>query len=160
VVEMTGEGTPCSGDPAVFMAEALREACGALAAGEVPVGAVVVRDGRIIGRGSNRVIRDRDPSAHAEIVAVRDAARAVGNWRLTGCDLYATVEPCVMCAGAIVHARIARLFYGAADPKAGAVDSLYKVLGDGRLNHRVEVTGGLLEDEAAALMRRFFERRR
>jgi tRNA(adenine34) deaminase len=154
-----GETLP-SADPASFMAEALREAEGALAAGEVPVGAVVVKEGRIVGRGSNRVIRDGDPSAHAEIVAVRRAARALGNYRLTDCDLYVTAEPCIMCAGAIVQARIARLFYGATDPKAGAVDSLYKVLGDGRLNHRVEVTAGILEDEAAALLRRFFDKRR
>jgi tRNA(adenine34) deaminase len=128
--------------------------------GEVPVGAVVVLDGRIIGRGKNEVIARSDPAAHAEILALRDAGERVGNHRLEGVDLYVTLEPCVMCAGAILQARIRRLYYGAYDPKAGAVDSLYKLLGDERLNHRVEVTAGIGEDEAREMLRRFFAERR
>ncbi len=147
-------------DRASFMREALREAERALADGEVPVGAVAVMGGRIIGRGGNRVIGMNDPTAHAEIVALRQAARRIGNYRITGADLYVTVEPCVMCAGAIIQARIRGLFYGAPDSKAGAVDSLYKLLGDDRLNHQVEVTAGILQEESQALMRRFFKERR
>ncbi len=142
------------------MREALQEAERALADGEVPVGAVVVVEGRIIGRGGNRVIGENDPTAHAEIVALRQAAALIGNYRLVGADLYVTIEPCVMCAGAIIQARIARLFYGAPDYRAGAVDSLYKLLGDERLNHRVEVTAGILEEESGALVKRFFREKR
>jgi tRNA(adenine34) deaminase len=156
--EISGETR--EGDRASFMHEALREAERALADGEVPVGAVAVIGGRIIGRGGNRAIGQNDPTAHAEIVALRQAAHAIGNYRITGADLYVTVEPCVMCAGAIIQARIGRLFYGTPDFHAGAVDSLYKLLGDDRLNHRVEVTAGILEEESRALMKRFFEERR
>jgi len=153
------EGDP-SGRPVSFMREALIEAGRALNEGEVPVGAVVVMGGQIIGRGFNRVICDSDPTAHAEIIALRRAAHAVGNYRLGGADLYVTIEPCVMCAGAIVHARVGRLFYGAPDTRAGGVDSLYKLLGGDRLNHRVEVTAGILEEESRALITRFFRERR
>ena len=146
--------------PASFMREALQEAERALGQGEVPIGAVAVMEGRIIGRGANRVIGDADPTAHAEIVALRQAAQKLGNYRLTGVDLYVTVEPCAMCAGAIIQARVDRLFYGAPDPKAGAVDSLHKLLGDDRLNHRVEVTAGLLEEESRTLIARFFREKR
>jgi tRNA(adenine34) deaminase len=157
---MTDMGqTPCK-DRTQFMREALREAEQALADGEVPIGAVVVMDGRIVGRGGNRVIAENDPTAHAEIVALRQAAVRAGNYRLAGADLYVTIEPCVMCAGAVIQARIGRLFYGAPDYRAGAVDSLYKLLGDDRLNHRVEVTAGILEEESGALMRRFFREKR
>jgi len=149
-----------SAGPASFMREALREAERALERGEVPVGAVAVMEGRIVGRGGNRVIGDSDPTAHAEIVALRQAAREVGNYRLAGIDLYVTVEPCVMCAGAIIQARVERLFYGAPDPKAGGIDSLYKLLGDDRLNHRVEVTAGILEEESRAFITRFFSEKR
>ncbi len=142
------------------MREALREAEGALSDGEVPVGAVVVEGKRIIGRGRNSTVRLSDPSAHAEIMAIRDAAEKKGNYRLPEADIYVTIEPCVMCAGAIVNTRIGRLFYGAADPKGGAVDSLYKILGDTRLNHRVEVTAGILEEECSELMAKFFKDKR
>jgi len=142
------------------MREALKEAEGALSDGEVPVGAVVVEGERIIGRGRNSTVRLSDPTAHAEIMAIRDAAEKKGNYRLPGADIYVTIEPCVMCAGAIVNARIGRLFYGAAELKGGAVDSLYKILGDTRLNHKVEVTAGILEEEASELMGRFFEGKR
>ena len=142
------------------MGLALEEARRAEAAGEVPVGAVVVLDGRVIGRGHNRAIAASDPTAHAEIVALRDAAEAVSNYRLAGADLYTTVEPCTMCCGAALHARVARVVYGARDPKAGAVESLYRLLDDARLNHRAEVLGGVLADESAALLRRFFAARR
>jgi len=147
-------------DSAVFMREALREAELALAKGEVPIGAVVTMGGRILGRGGNRVIADNDPTAHAEIVAIRQAAHRFGNYRLVDADLYVTVEPCVMCAGTIIQARIGKLFYGAPDSRAGGVDSLYKMLGDGRLNHRVEVTAGILEEESRELIRRFFREKR
>ncbi len=142
------------------MREALQEAERALGQGEVPIGAVAVMGGRVIGRGANRVIGDADPTAHAEIVALRQAAQKLGNYRLTGVDLYVTVEPCAMCAGAIIQARVDRLFYGAPDPKAGAVDSLHKLLGDDRLNHRVEVTAGILEEESRTLIARFFREKR
>jgi tRNA(adenine34) deaminase len=143
-----------------FMEEALAEARRACAAGEVPVGAVVARDGAIIGRGHNRPIALSDPTAHAEILALREAAGKSGNYRLTGATLYATVEPCAMCAGAALQARVARLVYGAPDPKVGAVASLFCLLDDVRLNHRIEVVGGVLAEESAALLRAFFEARR
>ncbi len=143
-----------------WMQAACGEARRGLAAGEVPVGAVVVRDGRPIGAGFNQPIRSGDPTAHAEIVALRAAARAVGNYRLTGATLYVTVEPCLMCAGALVHARIATLVYGAAEPRAGAVRSLMRVLDHPALNHRVDIVGGVLEAECRERMQAFFRRRR
>jgi tRNA(adenine34) deaminase len=142
-----------------FFTQALRSAARAAAAGEVPVGAVVVREGRIVARGSNRPIRSSDPTAHAEIVALRRAARRAGNYRLPGCDLYVTVEPCAMCLGAIVQARVRRLVYGASDPKAGAVASVM-TFPFADLNHRPGIVGGVLADESAALLRAFFRARR
>ena len=141
------------------MAAALAEAAKAAAAGEVPVGAVVVRGGEVIARGRNRPIKTADPSAHAEIVALRRAARKAGNYRLADCDLYVTVEPCAMCLGALVQARVRRLVFGAADPKAGAVSSVMAFPFD-RLNHRPEVVAGVLAEESAALLRSFFRARR
>jgi len=143
-----------------WMGLALEEAALAAAAGEVPVGAVVVMDGRLLGRGHNAPIALSDPTAHAEIVALRAAARTVGNYRLTGATLYATVEPCVMCCGAALQARVARLVYGAADPKAGAARSLYQMLEDPRLNHRVEVAAGVRGDECGARLSEFFRAKR
>jgi tRNA(adenine34) deaminase len=142
------------------MEEALRSAQRALEAGEVPVGAVVVCEGRILGRGWNRNIGDSDPTAHAEIVALREAAAAIGNHRLEECALFATIEPCAMCAGALVHARIRRLVYGADDPKAGAVHSVMQVLNHPRLNHKVEVRSGVLAGRSAELLQTFFKSRR
>ncbi len=143
-----------------FMEAALAEANAAAAAGEVPVGAVVVRDGEIIGRGGNRPIGDHDPTAHAEIAAIRDAALRLGQDRLGSCDLYVTLEPCAMCAGAIAHARIRRLYYAASDPKGGAVEHGPKLFEQPTIHHRPEVYAGIAEDEAAALLRAFFEVRR
>lgn len=142
------------------MEEALRSAQRALEAGEVPVGAVIVCDGKIVGRGWNRNISDSDPTAHAEIVALRAAGAAIGNHRLEDCDLFATIEPCAMCAGALVHARLKRLVYGADDPKAGAVQSVMQVLNHPRLNHRTEVRGGVLAGRCAELLQTFFKSRR
>jgi len=142
------------------MREALDEARRGLADGEVPVGAVVVVGGAIVGRARNAPVALTDPTAHAEVLALRAAGLETGNYRLTGATLYATVEPCVMCCGAVLHARVTRVVYGAADPKAGAVTSLYRLLDDSRLNHRATATGGILADECAALLRRFFESRR
>jgi len=139
---------------------ALAEAHEAEAEGEVPVGAVVVRDGEVIARAHNRPIASNDPTAHAEILALRAAAEKLGNYRLAGCDLYVTLEPCAMCAGALVHGRVRRLVYAAADPKAGAVASQMRLLEAPHLNHRVEVAGGVLAEEAAALLQRFFALRR
>ena len=144
----------------LFMEEALREAQRAHALGEVPVGAVVVRDGHIVGRGCNRPIVERDPTAHAEMQALREAGHVVGNYRLLDCDLYVTVEPCAMYAGAITHARIRRLIYGAEDPKAGAVHSMLQVLNHPKLNHQVEVTGGVLAARCMDLLQAFFRNRR
>ncbi|HOE11664.1 MAG TPA: tRNA adenosine(34) deaminase TadA [bacterium] len=132
----------------------------AAAQDEVPIGAVVVRDGEIIGRGRNRREETGDPTAHAEIVALREAGRNLRCWRLENCDLYVTIEPCVMCAGAVVWSRIRRLVFGARDAKAGAVASLYQIPQDERLNHRVEVVEGVLADECAAMMKEFFDRLR
>ena len=143
-----------------WMGLALEEAALAAEAGEVPVGAVVVMDGRLLGRGHNTPIALSDPTAHAEIVALRAAARAVGNYRLTGATLYATVEPCAMCCGAALQARVARLVYGAADPKAGAARSLYQLLEDPRLNHRVEVVAGIRGAESGARLSEFFKTKR
>ena len=142
------------------MREALALAGEAAAAGEVPVGAVVVKDGRVIGRGYNRPISSADPTAHAEIVALREAAKAEGNYRLTGCELYVTLEPCAMCVGAMVHARIARVVFGARDPKTGACGSIVDLPAIGHWNHHGVFTGGLLEDECGALLRAFFAARR
>lgn len=144
-----------------LMLLALREAARAARAGEVPVGAVLVdAGGEVIARGHNRPIVGRDPTAHAEVVTLRRAARRLGNYRLPGTTLYVTVEPCAMCAGALVLARVARVVFGALDPKGGAARSLYRILDDPRLNHRVEVVGGILEAECAALLRDFFRSRR
>ena len=142
--------------PELFMEEALRLARLAAEAGEVPVGAVIVKDGEIIGRGFNSTETDKDPTCHAEIKAIRQAAAALGGWRLSGCSMYVTLEPCSMCAGAIVWSRVERLFYGARDPKAGAVGSLFDIPGDSRLNHNPEVVGGVMEEECSELLRRFF----
>ena len=142
------------------MQVALDEARLAGEAGEVPIGAVVVLDGAIIARGQNRVLRELDPTAHAEIVALRAAAAAIGNYRLPGCTLYVTLEPCSMCAGAMIHARIDKLVYAAADPKAGAAGSVLSVLNHPQLNHQMEVEQGILADEASDLLRSFFRERR
>ena len=143
-----------------FMREALALAAQAAAAGEVPVGAVVVKDGRIIGRGYNRPISSHDPTAHAEIVALRDAARAEANYRLPGCELYVTLEPCAMCVGALVHARLARVVYGANDPKTGACGSIVDLPAIAHWNHHGVFSGGVLADECGAVLRRFFAERR
>ena len=143
-----------------WMEEALREAQRAAAAGEVPVGAVVVCGERIVGRGGNRNLADNDPTAHAEIVALREAARAVGNHRLPDCEMVVTVEPCAMCAGALIHARLRRLVFGADDPKAGAVRSVLQVLNHPRLNHQMEVTSGVLAARCGELVQSFFAERR
>ena len=152
----TGEAT----SDELLMEEALRSAQRALDAGEVPVGAVVVCDGKIVGRGGNRNLTDSDPTAHAEIVALREAGAALGNHRLEGCELFATIEPCAMCAGALVHARLKRLVYGADDLKAGAIRSVMQVLNHSRLNHRMEVRSGVLAGRCAELLQSFFRRRR
>jgi tRNA(adenine34) deaminase len=142
------------------MEEALREALRAQAHGEVPVGAVIVREGRIIARGSNRNLLDNDPTAHAEIVALREAGRALGNHRLAGCTMYVTIEPCAMCAGAMVHARLDRLVYGADDMKAGAVKSIMQVVNNPKLNHHMNVTGGVLAGRCMEMVQAFFRERR
>jgi tRNA(adenine34) deaminase len=144
----------------LWMEEALRCAQRALEAGEVPVGAVVVCDGQIVGRGWNRNIADSDPTAHAEVVAMRQAGATVGNHRLEDCSLFVTIEPCAMCAGALVHARIKRLVYGADDPKAGAVHSVMQVLNHPQLNHRIEVRSGVLAGRSAEVLQTFFKNRR
>jgi tRNA(adenine34) deaminase len=142
------------------MQAALAEARLAAEAGEVPIGAVLVHDGEIIARGQNRVVRDNDPTAHAEIVALREAAKILGNYRLTACSIFATLEPCAMCAGAMIHARLDRLVFAAADPKAGACGSVLAVLNHPQLNHKMAVEQGILADESAALLRSFFRERR
>jgi len=142
------------------MREALVEARAAADAGEVPIGAIAVIGGEIVARGQNRVLRDMDPTAHAEMVAMRAAARAVSNYRLVECELFVTLEPCAMCAGAMIHARLKRLVYGADDPKAGAAGSVLEVLNHPRLNHQVIVTRGVLNEECGALLREFFRQRR
>lgn len=156
---VTSDGNASHTDE-VWMQEALRCARRALEAGEVPVGAVVVHGGKIVGRGFNRNILDSDPTAHAEVIALREAGAAVGNHRLGECDLFATIEPCAMCAGAMVHARIRRLVYGADDPKAGAVRSVMHVLNHPALNHRIEIRGGVLAGQCADLLQEFFRARR
>jgi tRNA(adenine34) deaminase len=144
----------------ILMRAALAEARAAAEAGEVPIGAVAVIDGTIVGRGQNRVLRDVDPTAHAEIVAMRAAAQATQNYRLVDCELCVTLEPCAMCAGAMMHARLSRLVYGAADPKAGAAGSVLEVLNHSRLNHQINVTAGVLAEQCAELLREFFRERR
>jgi tRNA(adenine34) deaminase len=143
-----------------FMQEALVEARAAAAAGEVPIGAVLVHDGKILTRSGNRTIRDNDPTAHAEIVALREAAHLLGNYRLADTTLYVTIEPCAMCAGAMIQARVSRLVYGADDPKGGAVRSCFEILSNSRLNHKVEITPGVLAADCAAVLQSFFSERR
>ncbi len=144
----------------LWMEEALREAARAQAAGEVPVGAVVVCDGRVVGRGGNRNLGDNDPTAHAEMLALRQAGSAVGNHRLGDCEMFVTIEPCAMCAGALVHARLKRLVYGADDPKAGAVRSVMQVLNHPALNHCMEVASGVLAARCMDLLQAFFREKR
>jgi tRNA(adenine34) deaminase len=144
----------------VFMREALSLALEAVAAGEVPVGAIVVKDGAVVGRGHNRPVAGRDPTAHAEVMALRDAAERIGNYRLAECMLYVTLEPCAMCAGAIMNARISRVVYGAADPKSGACGSVVDLFAENRLNHHATVVGGVLAKEAAKMLQDFFSARR
>lgn len=143
-----------------WMRLALEEARRAASEGEVPVGAVIVRQGRVIARSHNQPISRHDPTAHAEILAIREASEKIKNYRLTGMALYVTLEPCIMCAGAILQARLARLVFGTADPKSGAVSSLYRLLQDGRLNHSVEVTGGILQASCAEILSGFFREKR
>jgi tRNA(adenine34) deaminase len=143
-----------------YLRQALVLAREAATAGEVPVGAVVVHNGEVVGSGSNRTLRDNDPTAHAEMLAIRSASSALDRWRLDGCTLYVTLEPCAMCAGAIVLARVDRVVFGAWDPKAGMVGSVGDVLRHPRLNHRPEVSGGAMEDECGSILREFFEARR
>jgi tRNA(adenine34) deaminase len=156
---MTDDNRPTASDE-FWMEEALRAAQRALEAGEVPVGAVVVHAAQIIGRGWNRNITDSDPTAHAEIVALRQAAARLGNHRLGECELFATIEPCPMCAGALVHSRVKRVVYGADDPKAGAIHSVLQVLNHANLNHRTEIRGGVLAGRSAELLQSFFRSRR
>jgi tRNA(adenine34) deaminase len=167
VQEMSFQGDQVTEPPSdvgmndeLWMEEALREAQRAAILGEVPVGAVVVCDGHVVGRGSNRPISDSDPTAHAEVIALREAGKTIGNYRLGGCELYVTVEPCAMCAGAITHARVKRLIYGADDPKAGAVTSVLRALNAADTNHKVEVTAGVLAGRAMEMLQSFFRERR
>ncbi len=146
--------------PQSFMDDALAEARGTQAAGEVPVGCVIVRDGAVLARAGNRTLRDRDPTAHAEMLAIRQAAAALGSERLTDCDLYVTLEPCAMCAAAISFARIRRLYFGATDPKGGAVENGVRFFASPTCHHRPEVYGGMGEREAGELLREFFKARR
>ena|ERR1700722_13909978 len=143
-----------------YLQLAIEQARLAVEAGEVPVGAVIVYEGAVIGSGQNFVLRNLDPTAHAEIVALRSAAQHLNNYRLTGCELYSTLEPCSMCAGAIIHARISRLIYAAADPKAGAAGSVLSVINHPQLNHQMSVTLGVLAEECGELLRNFFRERR
>jgi tRNA(adenine34) deaminase len=143
-----------------YMQIALQEGRAAAAADEVPVGAILVKDDEILARGNNRTIRDCDPTAHAEIIALRGAARAANNYRLMGTTLYVTIEPCAMCAGAIIQARVSRVVYGADDPKGGAVRSCFEVLSHARLNHQVKVTPGVMAEECSAVLQKFFTARR
>ena len=151
---------PGAGDDLALMDEALAEAHAAVAHDDVPIGTVIVRGGRVIARGHNRREVEHDPTAHAEVIALRAAGTALGRWRLGDTALYVTVEPCAMCAGAIVLARVPRVVFGAADPKAGAAGSVLDILADPRLNHRPDVTGGVLAEDAAKLLREFFAGRR
>jgi tRNA(adenine34) deaminase len=145
---------------AEWMDHALQQARLAAAAGEVPVGAVIVQDGKIVGLGHNRTLLDGDPTAHAEIVALRQAAARLGNHRLGDCVMFATIEPCAMCAGAMIHARLARLVYGASDPKAGAAGSVLEVINHPKLNHEMEVTSGVLAEKCAEILQEFFRGKR
>lgn len=156
--EATAPGRDATGRE--FMAAAIEEARRAARAGEVPIGAIVVIDGRIVARAGNRTIMDCDPTAHAEMVALREAAAKCGNYRLLGATMYVTIEPCAMCAGALIQARVGRLVYGADDAKAGAVRSCFAVFEHPRLNHHVEVTAGVMAEESAALLKEFFAERR
>src|SRR5436305_10297055 len=149
-----------SRDDESWMEQALEQARLAAQAGEVPVGALVIKDGEIIGLGHNRNLLDHDPSAHAEIVALRQAAARLGNHRLTGCEMFVTIEPCAMCAGALVHARLARLVYGASDPKAGAAGSVLQVLNHPGLNHKMEIRSGVLADKCSEILQKFFREKR
>lgn len=144
----------------IFMRQALSQAHNAWALGEVPVGAVVVKDGQIVATGFNQPIGTHDPTAHAEIMALRAAATILGNYRLPGCELYVTLEPCAMCSGAMMHARLARVVFGAADPKTGACGSIVNLFEQEKLNHHTEVVGGVLADECAAVLKEFFAERR
>jgi tRNA(adenine34) deaminase len=157
---MNNDQKPAGASDEFWMEEALRAAQRALEAGEVPVGAVVVHAGEIVGRGWNHNLTDSDPTAHAEIVALREAGANLSNHRLEDCELFATIEPCAMCAGALVHARLKRLVYGAEDPKAGAVHSVMQVLNHPKLNHRMEVRAGVLAGRSAELLQTFFRNRR
>ncbi len=143
-----------------FLQLALEEAIAAGQAGEVPVGAVLVHQGEVLARAQNRVVRDSDPTAHAEVVALRAAGRALGNYRLNGCSLFVTLEPCSMCAGALVHARVDRVVYATADPKAGAAGSVLTVINHPRLNHQMQLDSGLLAEESSELLKAFFRERR
>ena len=143
-----------------YMKEALDEAKKAMEKGEIPVGAVVVLGGEVIGRGHNLREATGDPTAHAEMLALREAARAIGHWRLIGCTLYVTLEPCPMCAGAVINARVDRVCFGAFDPKAGCCGTLYDLTGERKFNHHPDVAGGVLNDECAALLKEFFSKRR
>jgi len=153
---MPEKKTTDTGSDERFMRLALEQAAGAAALGEVPIGAVVVCDGVVVATGSNRREIDADPTAHAELMAVREAAAALGRWRLEGCTVYVTLEPCPMCAGALHAARVDRCVYGAVDPKAGALGTLYDIASDVRLNHRYEVTAGVLAEESSRLLKEFF----
>jgi len=152
--------SPAEPDDARWMAEALRLAEAALGRDEVPVGCVIVHDGRVIARAHNQREMLRDPTAHAEMVAITQAAEALGSWRLEGCTLYVTLEPCAMCAGAMVLARLPRCVYGATDPKAGAVESVFRLLDEPRLNHRVATTAGVLAEPCGAILTQFFQAKR
>jgi tRNA(adenine34) deaminase len=143
-----------------FMKRALELAQQAADRGEVPVGAVVVRNGEIIGQGHNQPIASHDPTAHAEIIAMRDASNNLSNYRLTGCDIYVTIEPCTMCVGAMVHARIRQIFFGASEPRAGALTSQLQLMEDGRFNHSILWEGGILADQCASVLRDFFRQKR
>lgn len=147
-------------DDSMFMLAAMEQARMAQTAEEVPVGAVVVNDGKIVGTGFNAPISRHDPTAHAEVLALRDAAKRLGNYRLRGCELYVTLEPCAMCVGAMLHARISRLIYGAPDPKTGACGSVIDLFGESRLNHHATLTPGVMAEECAALLREFFAAKR
>lgn len=143
-----------------FMIEALAEAEKAAALSEVPIGAVIVKEGKIVGRGHNLTETAKDPTAHAEILAIRDAARTLGGWRLCGCSMYVTCEPCAMCAGAMVWARLDKVYIGTMDPKGGACGSIFQILQEKRLNHFVEIETGLMQEECAAMMKKFFKKLR
>ena len=154
------DGSTLSRNDAGWMRLALEQARLALQAGEVPVGAIIIKDGEVVGSGFNRNLLDKDPTAHAEVVALRQAAARLENHRLPGCTLICTIEPCAMCAGAMIHARISRLVYGAADPKAGAAGSVLEIANHPRLNHRLEVTPGVLAEQCSELLRNFFAEKR